>query len=201
MKHALAATFHTAKNQCIIHHIMEHFEKTISSRRIHEGRIINMREDTVLLPSGREAKREIIEHRGAVCVLPVLDDGSIVMVRQFRKPVEEALLEIPAGGLNPDEDPEICAERELMEECTLRPTRLTRLFSCFLAPGYSSELIHCFLAEGLEESEPCPEEDENIELEIHTLDALLAMVDDGRIRDSKTICALLALYRRRRESA
>ncbi len=178
--------------------IMEQFvEKTISSRRIHEGRIINMREDTVLLPSGREAKREIIEHRGAVCVLPVLDDGRIVMVRQFRKPVEEVLLEIPAGGLNAGEDPAKCAEREMMEECMLRPTRLTRLFSCFLAPGYSSELIHCFLAEGLEECEACPEEDENLEIEFHELDDLLAMIDDGRIRDSKTIAALLMLYRRR----
>lgn len=176
---------------------MEHFEKTISSRRIHEGRIINLREDTVDLPSGRTAKREIVEHPGAVCIVPVLEDGRIVLVRQFRKPAEAALLEIPAGGLNPGEAPASCAHRELTEECNLSAERLTPLFTCYLAPGYSTEMMHGFLGENLRDTVGTPDEDENLEIETYTLDELLPMLDDGRILDSKTICGLLALYRRR----
>ena len=182
---------------CYPYKIMEHFENTVSSRRIHEGRIINLREDTVALPSGRTTQREIVEHRGAVCVTPVLSDGRIVMVRQFRKPAEAALLELPAGGLNPDEDPADCARRELVEECGLQGGVLTPLFTCYLAPGYSTELMYGFLGEGFAEGEPEPEEDENLEIETYSLEELLPMIDDGRIRDSKTICGLLALYRRR----
>lgn len=172
-------------------------EITLSSQRIHEGRIINLREDTVKMPSGREAKREIVEHKGAVCILPLLSDNRIMLVRQFRKPAESALLELPAGGLNQGEDPRECAERELKEECGLVAGKMTPLFSCYLAPGYSTELIHCFLAEGIEEGEAEPEEDENLQLEKYSLEELLPMIDDGRINDAKTIAALLALYRRR----
>lgn len=185
---------HCAKILCD----MEHFENTTASRRIHEGRIINLREDTVTLPSGRSAKREIIEHKGAVCIVPVLPDGRIVMVRQYRKAAESALLEIPAGGLNAGEDPLACAERELMEECGLRG-KLTPLFTCYLAPGYSTELMYGYLGEDFQQHDPTPEEDENLEIEMHTLDALLPMIDDGRIRDSKTICGILALFRKRQE--
>ncbi|MBV9467664.1 MAG: NUDIX hydrolase [Abitibacteriaceae bacterium] len=180
---------------------MEHFENTISSRRIHEGRIINLREDTVALPSGREGKREIVEHKGAVCIIPVLADGRIVMVRQFRKPAEDVLLEVPAGSLNQGEEPESCARRELVEECNLHAEQLTPIFTCYLAPGYSTELMFGFLGEDLRETPGTPDEDENLEIETYTLDELLPMIDDGRIRDSKTICGLLALYRRRQEAA
>lgn len=180
---------------------MEHFENTLDTRRIHEGRIINLREDTVALPSGRTGKREIVEHRGAVCIVPVLPNGRIAMVRQFRKPAEEALLEVPAGGLEPGEAPIDCAGRELIEECGLRATRLTPLFECYLAPGYSTELMFGFLGEGLEETDTDPDEDENVEVEIYTVDELMKIMDDGGIRDSKTICGLLALYRRRREGS
>jgi ADP-ribose pyrophosphatase len=176
---------------------MEHFENTVSSRRIHEGRIINLREDTVALPSGRQGKREIVEHKGAVAIVPVLPDGSIVMVRQFRKPAEAVLLEIPAGSLERGEDPLVCADRELTEECNLKAGRLTPLFTCYLAPGYSTELMHGYLGEDLSELAGTPDEDENLEIESYVLEDLLPMIDDGRILDSKTICGLLALYRQR----
>ncbi len=172
-------------------------EVTLSSERIYEGRIINLRQDTVRLPSGREAKREIVEHRGAVCILPVMGDRTIVTVRQYRKPCEGALLEIPAGGLEKDEDVKDCAARELKEECGLTAGKMTPLFSLFLAPGYSTELIHCFLAEDIEAGEAEPDEDENLEIERYSLEELLPMIDDGRIQDSKTVAALLALHRRR----
>ncbi len=172
-------------------------EPTISSERLYEGRLISLRRDTIALPSGREARREIVEHKGAVCIVPVLGDGRIALVRQFRKPAGEVLLEIPAGGLEPNEAPLDAARRELIEECGLRAGKLTPMWSCFLAPGYSTELIHCFLAEDLTPTDTNPDEDEIVETELFHLNDLLPMVDDGRIRDAKTIAALLSLFRRR----
>lgn len=170
-------------------------EPTISTRRIHEGRVVKLREDVVRLPSGREAKREIIEHAGAVCVVAVEDDGRIVMVRQFRKPTETALLEIPAGGLEAGEAPEECARRELAEECNLQAQRWTPLFRAYLAPGYSSELMYGFLAQNLSEAHGEQDEDENVSVERYTLEELLAMIDDARLCDAKSLCGLLAWHR------
>jgi len=182
---------------CAIVSNMELSEKTLNTRRIHEGRIINLREDTVELPNGHTSKREIVEHKGAVCVVPVLPDGKIIMVRQFRKPCEKDLLEIPAGSLEVGENPEACALRELNEETSKAAGKISHLFSCYLAPGYSTELIHCYLAEELSDADGTPDEDENLNVEIHTLDDLLAMCDDGRIQDSKSIAALNTIYRKR----
>lgn len=180
---------------------MEHYpeleEPTIESRRIHEGRIINLRIDTIKMPSGNTALREIIEHKGAICVIPVLEDGRVVLVRQYRKPAESDLLELPAGGLNVGEEPLAAARRELIEECGYDAAKLTPLFATYLAPGYSTELIHTFLAEELTETDINPDEDENVLVEIYTLDELLPMVYDGRIRDAKTVSGVLALYHRR----
>jgi ADP-ribose pyrophosphatase len=171
-------------------------EKTISVQRLHEGRIISLREDTVTLPSGRTAKREIVEHKGAVAIVPVRADGKIVVVWQYRKPAEEVLLELPAGGLEKGEDPQECAARELMEECNLRANKLTKLFEFYLAPGYSTELMHVFLGEELEELAGTPDEDENLEIAEYSLDELMQLLDDGKIRDSKTVAGLLGYYRR-----
>jgi len=176
---------------------MENSEPTTETRRIHEGRIINLREDTVQMPSGRLAKREIVEHRGAVCVVPVLSDGRVALVRQYRKPAESALLEIPAGGLERGEEPIEAAKRELGEECGYATASITPLFKCYLAPGYSTELIHGFLAGELSLTEAHPDEDENVEVELYELEDLLPMIDDNRICDAKTICGILALYRLR----
>lgn len=172
-------------------------EPTLSTQRIYEGRIINLRVDTIAMPSGRESKREIVEHKGAVCIVPILDDGRIAMVRQYRKATGGELLEIPAGGLEIGEKPEEAARRELIEECGLETHSITKIFECFLAPGYSTELIYCYLAEHLTATDTNPDEDEIVATELYTLDELLPMIDDGRIRDGKTIAALLALYRRR----
>lgn len=174
-------------------------EKTIATQRLHDGRIISMREDTVALPSGRTGKREIIEHKGAVAILPVRPDGKVVLVQQYRHATGEVLLELPAGGLNAGEDPQACAARELIEECGLKAERFTLLFSCFLAPGYSSELIHVFLAEELEDVDAEPEEDENLEIGEYSLDELMQLIDAGQIRDAKTLAGLLALYRLRQK--
>ena len=174
-------------------------EKHLSSRRIYDGKIVHLRVDTVELPSGREAQREIIEHNGAVCVVPVMPDGQIAMIRQFRTATGEVLWELPAGGLEKDEAPQDCAQRELIEEIGYRAGQMTPLFQCFLAPGYSSEMMHGYLGENLEEVGAQPEEDENIELVIKPLEELLPLIDSGEIRDAKTVCGLLALYRKRME--
>jgi len=114
-----------------------------------------------------------------------------LMVRQFRKPTEQALLELPAGSLEAGEDPIYCAHRELLEECGLRTTKMTPLFQCYLAPGYSSEYMYGFLAQELEVTKAQPEEDEIIEMESYAVHELLPMIEDARIRDAKTICGIL----------
>ncbi len=176
---------------------MTHGEKTISSQRIYDGKVVRLRLDTIELPSGREAKREILEHSGAVCVLPVMPDGQIAMIRQWRTAAQETLWELVAGGLEAGEKPEECARRELIEEIGYQAGKLTPLFQCYLAPGYSSEMLWGFLGEDLELVGAEPEEDETIELVIKPLEELLPLIDSGEIRDSKTICGLLALHRQR----
>ncbi len=165
-------------------------EETTQTRRVYEGRIINLRVDSVRLPSGRESKREIIEHKGAVCIVPVQDDGRVLLVRQFRKPAAESLLEVPAGGLEEGESPEECAARELMEECGFRPGSLIPIYQAFLAPGYSTELMYAFLARDLKPEKLQADDDENIALESYSLDELEAMIDSFQIRDAKTVAAI-----------
>ena len=176
---------------------MQHTEKQLSTERIYDGKVVKLRLDTVEMPSGRSAKREILEHNGAVSILPVMPDGQIAMIRQWRTAAQEILWEIPAGGLEENEDPEACARRELIEEIGYECGQLSLLCQCYLAPGYSSEMMWCYLAQDLILVGAQPEEDENIELIIKPLEELLPLIDSGEIRDSKTICALLALHRLR----
>jgi ADP-ribose pyrophosphatase len=178
---------------------MENTEKQLESQRIYEGKVVHLRLDTVQLPSGRTAKREVLEHRGAVSILPIMPDGQIAMIRQWRTAAQEILWEIPAGGLEENEPPEECAKRELIEEIGYKTDNLTLLFQCYLAPGYSSEMMWCYMAQDMELVGAQPEEDENIELVIKPLEELLPLIDQGVIRDSKTVGALLALYRLRQQ--
>ncbi len=173
------------------------FETHVSSEEIFKGKVVHLRVDTIQLASGRMAKREVLEHRGAVCILPVLPDGRVAMIRQWRTAAQELLWEIPAGGLEIGEEPLSCAQRELIEEIGYQAGDLSLLFKCFLAPGYSSEVIYCYLAQDLTFVGATPEEDESIELVIRPLDELLGLIETGEIRDAKSIAALLALYRKR----
>ncbi len=176
---------------------MQHTEKQLDTERIYDGKVVKLRLDTVELSSGRQAKREVLEHGGAVCILPILPDGQIAMIKQWRTAAQEILWEIPAGGIEPGEAPEACAHRELIEEIGYKIGKLTPLFQCYLAPGYSSEMMWAYLGEDLELVGAQPEPDENIELVIKPLEELLPLIDSGEIRDSKTICALLSLHRLR----
>jgi len=165
-------------------------ETVTSSERIYDGRVVNLRVDTVRLPNGRASKREVVEHGEAVALVPMRDRNTVLLVRQFRLPAGRALLEIPAGGVEENESPEACARRELAEEVGLVPDRLVPLFSCYLAPGYSTEVIHGFLALDLREAPEEADEDEFVQLVPMRLDDAIAAIATGEICDAKTIAGL-----------
>jgi len=173
-------------------------EKVLSSRRVYDGHVINLRVDTVLLPDSKQTTREIVEHPGAVAIVPKLGDEDIVLVRQFRKAVGKYLLEVPAGTVEENETPRACAHRELLEETGYRAKKLTRLASFYLAPGYSTELLHVYLASSLIHVTRKPEADEFIETVIVPFDKALHWIQTGEICDAKSISALLLTSRRKK---
>lgn len=165
-------------------------EKTTKSRQIHKGKIINLRVDEVVLPDGRKAIREIVEHRGAVAAVPLLPGERVILIKQFRKAVEEVIYEIPAGKLEEEEGPRSCIERELKEEIGCQAGALKKLLSYYPSPGFSSELIHLFLATDLEKKKQDLESDEFIETVTLEFNEALKMIEQGRIKDGKTIIGL-----------
>ena len=171
-------------------------EETVkSSEYIYRGRVVNLRVDRVETANGRETTREVVEHRGAVAVVPLLPGNRVVMLYQFRLPAGRVLLEIPAGTLDPGEEPAVCASRELAEETGYSAGRLRHLFSSFLAPGYSSELLHMFVAEDLTRCEGKSDPDEVLKLEIVPLNEAVDRILKGEICDAKTICGILMVAR------
>ena len=166
-------------------------ELTIGTKRIYEGNIINVRVDTVRMPSGRDATREIVEHSHAVCIVPIDNEGNVVLVRQYRKPAEDALLEVPAGGVEDGEISEEAVLRELQEEIGYTADHLEHLSSFWVAPGWATEYMHAYLATGLRESRLDGDEDENIEVVRLKFDEAVSMLKTGEINDGKTIAALL----------
>lgn len=171
-------------------------ETTIESKQIFKGRLISVRVDSVRLPDGRVSVREVVEHPGAIAVVPVDEDGNVVLVQQFRYAIGDLLLEIPAGTLEAGESPEDCARRELQEEIGCSPGSLEKLFEVYLAPGYSTELIHYFLATDLTASVAAHDHDEFIEVHRIPLLEALEMIDAGRIRDAKTVAGIALAARR-----
>lgn len=174
-------------------------EKTISTERVFEGRMIGLRVDTVALPNGATATREVVEHPGAVAVIALTGRGDLLMVRQYRHPAGEILLEIPAGKRDHGEDPLTCARRELEEETGYSARRWKPLFSYFTTPGFSDELIHIIMATDLERGDAHPDEEEFIEAATVPVPEALRMVYRGEIRDAKTIIGVLALDRMRQD--
>ena len=168
-------------------------ERPKRSSRIYEGRILNLRVDEVELENQRKTVREVVEHRGAAAIVPLLDNNRILLVRQFRYAINSDLLEIPAGTLERDEEPETCATRELEEETGYRAEEISKILECYVAPGYSTEKIHFFLARGLTQARMHTEEDEVIKLEILTLEDAFQRLRSGRIQDAKTACGLYRL--------
>jgi len=170
-------------------------EHVTSARRIYEGKIINLRVDTVVLPGDKTGEREIVEHRGAVALVPITDKGHVVLVRQWRTPAQAALLEIPAGTREHDEDPDLCARRELGEEVNFSAARLTKLCEMYMAPGYSTELIHLYLAQELSPMQGHPDDDEFLDIVTLPLSEAIDKIAAGEICDAKSISGLLMAAR------
>lgn len=170
-------------------------EKTLSSRRVYDGRVIKLDVLDVALPNGQQSMREIVKHPGAVAIVALDDQRNILMVRQWRMAAERAMLEIPAGTLNPGEEPLTCADRELQEETGQRAGKLEPMGAFFVAPGYTTEKIHLFLATGLTESRLPMDDDEFIELEHIPLEEAVRRVTAGEIEDGKTITGVLRAAR------
>lgn len=166
-------------------------EKTMKTERIYEGRIVNLRVDTVELPDKKYCKREIVEHPGAVGIIPITSDKKIILVKQFRKPVEEVLLEIPAGKIEAKEEPSKCAIRELEEETGFTANKVKKLLEFYTTPGFSDEIMHIYLAEDLIEGNANPDEDEYIEIVEMSIEEVLEKIRLGEIKDGKTIVAIL----------
>lgn len=170
---------------------MDWEEKTISSTPIFSGRIVRLRVDQVSLPDGSQSKREIVEHPGAVAILPLDADNMIWMVSQYRKAVEQVLLEIPAGTLEENEDPLHCAQRELAEETGLKAGEWKEIIQYYCAPGFCDEKTIIYLARNLEpESSLSPDGDEFLEPVKIPLDEAYQRVLDGHIADGKSIIAI-----------
>lgn len=166
-------------------------ERTLHSRLVYEGRLIRLRVDEVALPSGRRTVREVVEARGAVGIVALDDEGRVLLVRQYRRPARGELWEIPAGTLEPGEDPADCARRELAEETGFTAEEIVPLAAFYTSPGFCDEWMHLFLARGLCEGSQSPEDDESIRVARVPLAEALAMIRAGDICDAKTIAGLL----------
>ena len=167
-------------------------ETFVSKKTVWRGRAVNFDVDTVRLPNGKLATREYISHPGAVGVVPFLDKDTVVLVRQYRHPVGEITLELPAGKIDPRESVLTCIKRELAEETGYTAARFTPLVKYWPTPAFADEVLHLFVATGLKPGKVNADDDEFIETVIIPFKKAVAMVRSGKIRDSKTVVGLLA---------
>ena len=165
-------------------------EKTIKKDYVFCGKILNVRKDDIILPNGKNATREVVEHVGGSAVY-CERDNKVLLVKQYRYPYGEELWEIPAGKLNEGEDPKITAIRELEEEGGIKADRVVKIFDVYPTPGYSNEIIRIYRAEGLTETKQKLDEDEFLTGEWFDFDRVKQMIKDGLIKDGKTLIALL----------
>ncbi|MCS7129586.1 MAG: NUDIX hydrolase [Candidatus Caldarchaeum sp.] len=163
--------------------------KEVRSEEVFKGRVFSVRK-SFFEDDGRSFSVDVVAHPGSVAVIPILDDGKIVLIEQFRPVVGRWLLELPAGTIE-KESPEICAERELLEETGYTATELKKLAEFYLAPGYSTELLHLFVARGLSKHRQSLEEDERIKLVEVSTDEARQLIRSGKVVDAKTIASLL----------
>ena len=164
-------------------------EKPVSSKILYSGKLIKVREDFVKSERG-SFSREIVEHSGSATIVPIIGN-SIIMVRQFRQTTKKVLLELPAGTLKSGENPEKCAERELVEETGYKAGCLKKMFQCYVAPGYNTEVSYIYLATDLAKAEQRLEEDENIEVVKIEFERVLQMIERNEIEDAKSIIGIL----------
>lgn len=166
-------------------------ETTLSSKKVFDGKLLNVFLDKVRIPNGKEATREYIKHPGAVAVVPIQEDGKILLVRQFRYPAKKIFLEVPAGKLDKDEHPDHCVIRELEEETGYVAGTLKKMASIYTTPGFTDEVIHLYVAKQLVKTSQRLDEDEFLSVESYSVDEIRDMLGDGRISDAKTMLALL----------
>ncbi len=166
-------------------------ENKISSEIIYQGRLLDIRRDVVRLPNGNTSTREWIKHPGAVCMIPLLTDNKIALIRQYRYPVQKEMVELPAGKLDENEKPEVCAMRELEEEIGYVSQKLTFLTQIHPAIGFADEMMWLYLAENLIKTVSNQDEDEFLEIMPTSLEKALKMVWHGEITDAKTIIGIL----------
>ena len=169
-------------------------EKFVKGETKYEGKIVKIVRDTVLLPDGNTAFREVVRKGSGVCVVPLTDDGKVVTVRQYRYPYAEIILEAPAGKTEKDEDPAKCAERELSEETGYTAKKLVPLGIFYPSPGIMDEFLYLYAATGLVKGKTHPDEDEFVEPGLIPLEKFVDMILDGKVRDGKTQAAVLRVY-------
>lgn len=169
----------------------------LSSERVYEGKLLKIDRDRLRLPGGQVADLETIRHPGAAAALPFLDDGRVLLVRQYRHAAGGYIHEVPAGKLDPGEAPDVCALREVEEEVGYRAGRLMPLGSILTTPGFTDEVIWLYEAHDLEKRATAHEADEVIEPVTVSFEEAVAMVVDGRIRDAKSVAAILQARARR----
>ncbi len=157
---------------------------------LYKGKSFTLAVENMVLPNGRQAELAMVRHPGSTAIIPIDEDGNLVMIRQYRPVVHKYLLEIPAGTMEPGESVIDCARRELEEETGLKAKEFTKLLAVHILPSYSDEVIHVFLARKLIRTHKNPDPDEIIETETHSLESVLAMIRSGRITDALTILAI-----------
>lgn len=167
-------------------------EKILHSNTIYQGKVLNLRIDTVELPDGRTSKREIVEHAEAVIIVPITREGQLLLVKQYRCAVGRNTLELPAGDIEPGEELESSARRELQEETGCQPEELTRLFSVHSTPGICTEVLHVFLASGLTQLEQNLDDEEFIEVFPVSWEKAMQMIWSGEISDAASVAGILA---------
>lgn len=173
---------------------MDMTEKKLSSKLIYDGRILRLHVDTVELPNGNRALREVADHPGGVAIVAIDRDGCVLTVKQYRYVFSRVLEEIPAGKLERGEDPREAALRELKEETGATPERFVELGELIVSPGAYGEVLHLYLAEGLTFGETSPDEDEFLDLVRTPFDEMLRRVMDGELVDAKTVAGVLKVY-------
>jgi len=166
-------------------------EEKLESQSVYDGKIINVRVDSIELSGGRTSTREVVEHRNAVVIIPMDSEDNVILVRQYRYAVGQFLLEAPAGIIELGESPTECAERELQEEIGFFPQSLRPLGGFWSSPGFCDEYMYVFLAENLVESKLDEDYDENIMIEKIPLSRINSLIKIGEIEDGKTIAAML----------
>jgi len=166
-------------------------EKLLDSQTVYKGNIIDVKVDAVVLPNGKKACREVVEHSGAVAVVAVNSNGEMLLIRQFRYPVNSILWELPAGKLEPGEHPIECAKRELAEETGFGARKWLHLSTFYTTPGFSNEVMYLYMAEDLYKETGNPDDDEFIEVYSVPCETAVRQVVEGVIRDAKTIAGIL----------